>query len=155
MFRNLPSVAQPATHTALPEPVLLSVLSLDLPVPGEGWASYLRGRNIPVGEDDLGLPAISRDDARVLIAEQRKAEQRKREALARQEQRAIEADRVKFAQIWKGVDADTLPVGVSAGDAMIAAAQSARPKRRSLVEETLSNSPTMEYHAYPPNPHEE
>jgi len=110
MFRSLPSVEQPTTHAVLPEPVPLSVLELDHPRPGEGWASYLHGRNIPVGEDDLGRPALSRDDARQLLAEQRKAEQRMREVSARQEQQAIEQDRVRFAQIWKGIDADAIPV---------------------------------------------
>jgi hypothetical protein len=155
MFRSLPSVEQPPTHAALPEPVPLSVLELDHPTPGEGWASYLHERNIPVGEDDLGRPSIARVDARQLLAEARKSELRKREALAQQEQAAVEADRVKFAQIWKGVDADSLPAGVSAGDAMIAAAIAGRPKRQSPLEAALSNSPSMEYHAYPPNPDEE
>jgi hypothetical protein len=156
MFRNLPDVERvDARASTLPEPVPLSVLELDHPAPAGGWASYLHERNIPVGEDDLGRPAIARVDARQLLAEQRKAEARKREALARQEREAVEADRVRFAQIWKGVAADALPVGISAGDAMLAAARDSRPKRQSLVEEQFSNSPDMTYHAFTPNPDEE
>jgi hypothetical protein len=154
MFRNLPSVEHSATHAALPEPVPLSVLSLDHPQPGEGWARYLHERNIPVGEDDLGRAAVSRDDARQLLAEQRKTELRKREALAEQERAAVEQDRVKFASIWKGLAADDLPVGVAAGDAMIAAARAGQPKRRTPVEEALSGE-SMTFHAYPAQPDEE
>jgi hypothetical protein len=146
MFRSLPSVEQPTTHAVLPEPVPLSVLELDYPRPGGGWASYLHGRNIPVGEDDLGRPAISRDDARQLLAEQRKAEQRMREVSARQEQQAIEQDRVRFAQIWKGIDADAIPVGVHPATAMLQAAKDAQPKRTTPLEEALSNSGTLTYH---------
>jgi hypothetical protein len=160
MFRqmpagSLPGVEQPPTHAALPEPVPLSVLELDHPQPDGGWRVYLHERNIPVGEDDLGRPAIARVDARQLLAEQRKAEARRREVEAARERAAVEQDRVKFASIWKGLAADDLPVGVAAGDAMIAAARAGQPKRRTVLEESLSNSPTMAYHAFTPNPDEE
>ena len=155
MFRTLPDVEQAAARVAMPEPVPLSVLSLDHPEPAGGWNVYLHERNIPVGEDDLGRPAIARVDARQLFAEQRKAEARRRELLARADEAAIEYDRQRRAQIWKGVAATELPVGVSAGDAMIAAARQAQPKRQSPLQHALSNSGGMAYHAYPANPDEE
>jgi len=155
MFRSLPDVEQAATRAAMPEPVPLSVLSLDMDVPDGGWASYLHERNIPVGEDDLGRPAIARVDARQLLVEQRKSEAERAQHLAAAEKAAVEADRVKFAQIWKGAAATELPDGVSAGDAMLAAARDARPKRQSPLQEALSNSPEMAYHAFTPNPDEE
>jgi hypothetical protein len=155
MFRSLPDTEQAAVRAALPEPVPLSVLSLDHPQPDGGWRVYLHERNIPVGEDDLGRPAIARVDARQLLAEQRKAEAERARHLAAAERAAIEQDRVRFAQIWKGVAATELPVGVGAGDAMLAAARQAQPKRQSPLEVALSNSPDMSYHAFTPNPDEE
>jgi hypothetical protein len=155
MFKSLPDVEQAATHAALPEPVPLSVLQLDHPEPAGGWNVYLHERNIPVGEDDLGRPAIARVDARQLLAEQRKAEQRVREVLAERDRAAVEQDRVRRAQIWKGVAADDLPVGATPASVMLAAAKDAQPKRRTPLEHALGNSGTMTYHAYPANPDEE
>jgi hypothetical protein len=155
MFRSLPDVEQAAARVAMPEPVPLSVLSLDHPEPAGGWNVYLHERNIPVGEDDLGRPAIARVDARQLFAEQRNAEAERARHLAAAERAAIEQDRVRFAQIWKGVAATELPVGVGAGDAMLAAARQAQPKRQSPLEAALSNSPEMAYHAFTPARDEE
>jgi hypothetical protein len=56
-----------------------------LPEPAGGWVAYLAGRGIEVITDDIGRDAISRDDARLLIAERRAAEARKREVAERQE----------------------------------------------------------------------
>ena len=129
MFRTLPDVEQAAARVAMPESVPLSVLSLDHPEPSGGWNVYLHERNIPIGEDDLGRPAIARVDARQLFAEQRKAEARRRELLARADEAAIEYDRQRRASIWKGLPADRLPVGARASEALLAAAHDTRPRR--------------------------
>jgi hypothetical protein len=131
------------------EPVPLSVLALDLPEPGVGgWTAYLNNKGIEVLTDDIGRLVISRADAKMLFDEHREWEVRKREAIARNEQRAIEAYQAQYAQIWRGVSADSLPVGVSAGDAMVAAARDGRPKRQSPTEEAFSGK-SMTYHAWP------
>jgi hypothetical protein len=144
------------TNDLSPEPLVpLSHLALDLPVPSEGWADFLGRRAIAFRPDDLGRDCVRRQDARRLLDERRADELRRRARARQQEQEAVEADRVRFASIWRGAPADTLPVGVSAGDAMLAAARQSRPKRQSLVEEQFSNSPDMTYHAYPANPDEE
>ena len=85
MFKTSAPVAEPAPDVvASPptEPVPLSVLELDLPAPTTGWLIELDRRHIPIILDDLGRRAISRDDARVLLAEQRENERRKQEMLA-------------------------------------------------------------------------
>jgi hypothetical protein len=153
MFQT--AIAERAVKVPVEELIPLSVLQLDLPVPGDGWTVFLAGRNIEVLLDDLGRESIARSDARQLLAEQRAYEARRAELLAAADRQAEEFDRQRRAQIWKGVSADMLPVGVSAGDAMLAAARDTQPKRRSLMEETLSNSPEMSYHAFTPNPDEE
>jgi hypothetical protein len=154
MFRTLPDIERPAT-VPLEQLIPLSVLALDLPVPGDGWSAHLAGRGIEISTDDLGRLSVSRSDARRLFDEHREHEERKAELLRAADEAAEEYDRARRAQIWKGVSADAIPRGVRAGDAMIAAARQAQPKRQSPLEEALSNSPEMAYHAYPANPDEE
>src|SRR5829696_5832497 len=96
---NKAAAAAPTSEVLSPlgkepsEPLIpLSVLALDLPRPGEGWASYLHERNIPVGEDDLGRPAIARVDARQLLAQKRKAESERAQHLAAADRQAIQTD---------------------------------------------------------------
>ena len=105
--------------------------------------------------DDIGRDAIRRSDAQILLHEKRASELRAAKHRQLGEQEAVEQDRVKFASIWKGLAADDLPAGVSAGDAMLAAARQGRPRRQSPVEAALGGSPSMAYHAYPANPDEE
>jgi hypothetical protein len=126
----------------------VSNLALDLDEPAGGWVAYLKGRGIEVMTDDIGRPSIARADARQLLDEQREAEARKRAKLAENERRAIEDDRLRRAQIWRGVPVEALPVGVSAGDAMAAAARESLPKRQSQLEEALSGE-SMVYHRLP------
>jgi hypothetical protein len=120
----------------------LSVLELDLAAPPLGWNVYLAGRGIAVVDDGIGRPAVARADARMLIAEQREAEARGREKAAELERQAVEQDQQRRAQIW-GIPADMIPVGVSAAQAMVAAEKDARPRRRSVLEDSLSNSGTV------------
>jgi hypothetical protein len=103
-------------------------------------------RGIEVVADDLGRLAVSRDDARTLIAEQRENERRARAAAAEAERQAIERDQRRLAAVWTGVPAVDLPYGVSAAGAMLAADKAARPRRQSVLEESLSNSGTFTYH---------
>jgi hypothetical protein len=130
--------------------VPVSLLALDLAdePPAGGWIAYLAGRGIPIVSDHIGRPSIDSADARQLLDERREAEVRRREAIARNEQRAIEAYEQQRASIWTGLPADSLPVGVSAGDAMAQAAQDAQPKRQSPMEEAFSGK-SMVYHAWP------
>ena len=79
MFKSAAAVSEPAPAGVEPfEPLVpLSVLSLDLgEAPAEGWAAHLINRGVVVELDDIGRPAISRDDARLLITERRQAEER-------------------------------------------------------------------------------
>ena len=99
--------------------------------------------------------SVDHGAARRLLDEQREHVVRKSKHLAALEAEAIERDRLKFAGIWKGVAATALPDGVSAGDAMLQAARDSRPKRQSVLEESLSNSPEMSYHAFTAHPDEE
>ena len=165
MFRHMPADSLPdVEHTESNTPravervdpsglIPLSVLALDLPVPSEGWANYLGRRAIAFVPDDLGRDCVRRQDARRLLDERRADELWRRAVARQQEQEAVEADRVRFASIWKGVAADALPVGVSAGDAMLEAARQSRPKRRSLLEDAFAGETV--FHALPANPDEE
>jgi hypothetical protein len=149
MFHTKTTAAAEATHDVVvmdpPELVALSVLQLDLDAPAVGWDAYLTGRGIPIVLDHIGRSAISSVDARQLLEEKREAEARAREKREAAEQQAVEADRVRRAQIWRGLPADHLPVGVSAATAMLAASRDARPKRMTPLQETLSSN-TLTYH---------
>src|SRR5215216_5761920 len=113
MFRNATTEAgeieQGSYGRTSADLISLSVLQLDLAAPAEGWPAYLSSRDIAVVTDDLGRPSISRGDARQLFDERREAEARQREALAQQEQRAIEQDRKFRAQVWGGIRAELMP----------------------------------------------
>jgi hypothetical protein len=121
-----------------PPTVPLSVLALDLAEPAEGWPMFLGARAITIIPDDLGRDCVSRQAARRLLDEQR--EQVLRQAALRRlaEQEAVEADERRRAQIWKGVPASAVPDGVHPATAMLQAAKDSRPKRTSVLEESLS-----------------
>lgn len=157
MFRNAAPVVEPAPAVTADESLVpLSHLALDLGgEPDGGWALYLGRRGIAIVPDSLGRDSVDHGAARRLLDEQREHVVRKSKHLAALEAEAIERDRLKFAGIWKGVAATALPDGVSAGDAMLQAARDSRPKRQSVLEESLSNSPEMSYHAFTAHPDEE
>jgi hypothetical protein len=145
MFSKTAPVAEPARdESSHLEPLVpLSVLELDLDPPTGGWAHCLADRHIEIVLDDLGRAAISRDAAKQLFAEKREAEAeqaRKREDL---ERRLVEQDQLRRAQIWGGIPANMIPDGVSAAQAMAAADRAARPRRRSVLEDSLSNKGTV------------
>ena len=139
----------PAGATPPDEPIPLSHLELDLPVPTIGWLAYLGNVGIEILTDDVGRPAISRTDARMLIAEHHDNEVRKAELRAAAEKRAIEQDQAFRASLGHGVK---VPDGMSYAEAARAAeldSQTYRPGRRSLVEDLLDNS-GITYHPIAP-----
>ena|SRR5215217_6602119 len=150
MFRS-PAVEEvaPTGDTLSDDLIPLSHLALDLAVPAAGWADFLGRRAITFVPDDLGRDCVRRQDARRLLDEQRADVLRRRAVARQQEQEAVEADRVRRASIWKGLPADQLPVGVNPSTVMLQAAKDARPKRRTPLEEALSNSGTLTYHPLP------
>jgi hypothetical protein len=121
------------------EPLIpLSVLQLDLLAPSiGGWNHYLAEWGIKVVNDDLGRDCIARGDARRLFEEKWAAEEKAREVAARNEQRAIELDQQRRAQIWKGVPASAMPLGALPASVMLQTAKDARPKRTSVLEDAL------------------
>jgi hypothetical protein len=150
MFRSTVPVAEPVhdeAGTAVPaELIPLSHLELDLPAPTTGWLIELDRRGVKILTDDLGRLAVSRADARMLLDEQREDEARRREAAERQEQQAIEADRLRRASIWSGLPATAIPEGVSAASAMFAADRDAQPRRQSPLQHALSNEGGIVFH---------
>jgi hypothetical protein len=151
MFRTMPET-EPAPVVTSDELIPLSVLALDLPEPpASGWDVYLTGRGIEVVTDDIGRPAISRADAKQLIDEKQQGEAHAREVAARQEREAVERDRAFRAALPTGLHWTDIPVGVSAAELWAAAEKDARPRRRSVLEDALSNEGTI-LHIIGPTP---
>ena len=119
--------------------VPLSVLSLDLDPPPEGWTDYLSARNVAVELDDIGRLAITRSDARQLFDEHREAEVRAAELRAKQEQALVEQSRQMLASLPKGTPW-WKAVGLSAAEAMMMGEHANRPKsvHQQLLEDALS-----------------
>jgi hypothetical protein len=128
----------------------LSHLSLDLAAPAIGWAAYLAEKGMSIVLDDLGRAALPRGDARTLFVERAEAEARKREAMERIEQEAVEADARFRAQLWQGVPADLMPPGLAPAAVMLQADKDAQPRRQSVLEEALSNSGGLTFHSLAP-----
>ena len=72
-----------------------------------------------------------------MLDERRADELRQRKLAALQQQRQEEADKLRRAQIWTGLSADAIPIGVLPVVAMTQAVHDARPRRQSLLEESL------------------
>jgi hypothetical protein len=150
MFRTAPAAALDALAEREtiepPQLIPLSVLSLDLSVPVEGWPSFLAARGIEVTLDDIGRMAISRDAARQLLTEkrEREAERARRRKLV--EAQAVADDQLRRSRIWGGAPAVE---GVSAAALMLQADKDAQPKRRSVLQEALAGSETLTYHPLP------
>jgi hypothetical protein len=153
MFSRSPAAADPPTHVDVvssEELIPLSVLALDLPAPGEGWAAHLAHRGVEIVLDDIGRAAVARGDARRLFTEQREAEAANRERAAAMERAAVEQDRQWRAQLPGGVPWYQIPDGVLPVVAMTQADRDAQPRRRSLLEESLSGS-AMTFHPIVPD----
>jgi hypothetical protein len=151
MFRTTIPAVEPdrAEAVAPPDLVPLSVLSLDLPAPVEGWTAYLNAKDIEVVDDDLGRSAVTRSDAKRLFDEAREAEERKAQRRKLAEAQAVADDQIRRAQIWRGVPADHMPPDIAPAAVMLQASRDARPKRTSVLQEALAGSETLTYHPLP------
>lgn len=154
MFGTKTDIEPPHRDVDRAELIPLSAIALDLPAPAESWPVYLHGRNIPVVVDDLGRDAISRDAARQLFTEHRENLERAREVAARREAQAVADDRAWRSRLPHGLPWHALPPGVSAAEAWAQADKDARPRRRSVLEESLSGE-AMTYHPLPRDAAEE
>jgi hypothetical protein len=76
------------------------------------------------------------------MPEHRKNEAHAQEVAARQEQQAIERDRAFRAALPKGLHWTDIPVGMTAAMMWAQFEKDARPRRRSVLEDALSNSGT-------------
>jgi hypothetical protein len=147
MFRStVTAPAPPADVVDTSDLIPLSVLELDLPAPATGWLIELDRRGIAVVADDIGRDSLTKDDARELITEHRENEARKARHREETERRAIEADQQWRAQLSPGIPWYEIPAGVTAAEMWAQAEHDARPKRRSLLEDALANTGSMEYH---------
>ena len=153
MFRStVPDTAEPTRDESSPlEPFISLVeLELSLDAPVEGWYNFLAARSVEVTLDDIGRMSIARVDARRLLTEkrEREAEQARQRKLA--EAKAVADDQLRRSQIWGGVPAEALPVGVSASSVMLQAARDAQPKRQSVLQHALANSGELVFHPITP-----
>jgi hypothetical protein len=147
MFRSTVTAPAPPADVMVPSDLIpLRVLELDLPGPATGWLIELDRRSILILTDDIGRLAVSRDDAKQLLAEQRQAEAHAREVAERQERQAIAADREFRAQLYPGTPWYELPPGLSAAEVWAQAEKDAQPKRQSVLQHALSNTGEMTYH---------
>jgi hypothetical protein len=145
MFKTSTPVVEPAHDDRMvlaEDPIPLSVIALDLPEPPIGWDAFLASRGIEIVDDDIGRRSVSRADARQLFDEHRKNEAHAHEVAARQEQQAIERDRAFRAALPKGLHWTDIPVGMTAAMMWAQFEKDARPRRRSVLEDALSNSGT-------------
>jgi len=115
----------------------LSVLSLDLDEPGNGWAAGLADLGIRVHVDDIGRLAIARSDARKLFEKKREGEQRAREMTERNDAR-LEGERL--ARLPRGIPAGAIPAGMSPTEYLLMAGGEYNPRRRSMIEDALSGT---------------
>jgi hypothetical protein len=153
MFSRPAAAADPPTDVDVgdpPELIPLSVLALDLAEPAEGWSAFLADRGISITIDDIGRASISRSDARRLFDERREAEARGREMAAERERQMIEQDRLWRSQLPHGLPWYEIPDGVLPVVAMTQADRDAQPRRRSMLEESLSGS-SLTFHPIVPD----
>jgi hypothetical protein len=147
MFKTAPAVEPAPVEVEPADLIPLSHFALDHPQPSEGWSNFLGRRGIKLRPDDIGRDSIRRSDAQVLLHEQRASQLRAVKLRQLAEAEAVEADQLRRAQIWKGVPADHMPPGVAPAAVMLQADRDAQPKRTTPLEEALSNSGTLTYHA--------
>jgi hypothetical protein len=128
------------------EPIPLSILSLDLDEPGNGWAACLAAKGISTVLDDLGRLCVARADARMLFRERAEAVARAREITARRDAQ-LEGQRVVF----RGIPADEIPAGMTAAEAMMAGDPDLRPRRKSAVAEFLDGDSMVMHSIHEPS----
>jgi hypothetical protein len=119
------------------ELIPLSILELDLPAPGNGWAAGLAEHGIAIVLDDLGRASIPRAAARELFEARRASEAKAREMAAANEQAAIERDREFRAALPKGKAWYEVPAGVHPATALLAEVKAAQPRRTPTQTEWL------------------
>jgi hypothetical protein len=155
MFRTMPDTEPTPAEVPPADLIPLSVLGLDVAEPITGWEPFLTVRNIPTVFDDVGRKAVSRADARTLIAEHREqqeaAEAHQRAVRERQEAAAVEADQRFRAQLPSGIPWLDLPPGVTAAEVWAATEKNARPRRRTVLEDSLEHQGTV-LHPIGPTP---
>ena len=127
----------------------LSHFELDHPAPVEGWAAHLGRRGIAFLPDDLGRDSIRRQDARRLLDEQRTDELPRAKLREGRNIEAVEADQQFRARLPRGLPVSAIPEGAAYGDVVRQAALDARPRRRSMFEESLAGQ-AMTYHCLAP-----
>ena len=151
MFSSVPATVPSRDElTPCDHPVPLSVLQLDVPEPPEGWVLHLGKQDVAIIPDDLGRNAVSRCDARRVLDAHRADELRRARLHTVAEAEAVEKDREYRALLPKGLQLD-LPEGASYGTLVRQAELAAQPRRRSLLEESLSGD-SMTFHSYQPTP---
>lgn len=97
--------------------------------------------------DDLGRDCIRRDDARRLLDERRADELRRAKLRELAEREAVEADQQFRAGLPRGLPVSAIPEGATYGDVVRQAEKDARPRRRSLLEESFAGQ-SMTYHPW-------
>jgi hypothetical protein len=133
------------------EPLVpLSHFALDHPQPPEGWSNFLGRRGITLRPDDIGRDSIRRSDAQMLLHEQRAEQLRQRKLAALRQEQEEEADKLRRSQIWTGLSADAIPIGVHPAAAMLQASKDARPRRSTPLEHALSNEGGVVFHPIGP-----
>ena len=109
LFRTVPEsepVKESAEipHFSVTDPVLLSILALDLGgIPQGGWADFLARRGMAFGPDSLGRDSVSHAHAKQLLDEARELVLRQRAAARVQEALAVEESAAALEQISKGI----------------------------------------------------
>jgi hypothetical protein len=154
MFSKTAPVAEvisPRGKEPSEELIPLSHFALDHPQPPEGWSNFLGRRGITLRPDDIGRDSIRRSDAQVLLHEQRAEQLRQRKLAALRQQQEEEADKLRRSQIWTGLSADAIPIGVHPAQAMFAAERDSRPKRTTPLEHALSNEGGVVFHPIGPS----
>ena len=150
MFHNTAAETVTQRHSVESPADLIPVshLELDLPRPPEGWSNFFGVPGIAIRPDHIGRDAISSHDASRLIGEQREAEIRRQKLAKLADEEAVEAGRLRRAQIWQGVPADQLPADVPPVVAMTAAAKAAQPRRTpSQTEWLFGEADEMVFHS--------
>jgi hypothetical protein len=121
------------------EPVPLTELERDLPVPAGGWSAELDRRGVAVVLDDLGRAAVDRATARVLFTEHHEAEARKARKQAELNRRAVEADQRFRASLPAGIPAGMVQEGISGGMLMMLSDPMQGSRRQSVLEHALEH----------------
>jgi hypothetical protein len=121
--------------------VPLSILALDFDEPTAGWSVFFRERGIEPTEDDLGRPAIRREDARAMMVELREWEFKSAEETRRRQEELVRESRPVLRGIPRPAGADAALTAYEVQRGADADAERFDPHRRlSPHEEFLTRS---------------